>query len=308
MVKKLFLISSLLIIASSSFAQFYYGLHQEFGKNRVQYQSFYWKYFGYDRFQVFMYEGGLELSKFVAYHTEKELERIEKKLDYQFEDKLQILVFTNQGDYRQSNLGITNDEGGNLGGVTKISGTKLCVYFKGDHFDLIKQIRSGIAEVLINDLMYGGRTRDMVKNSTLLVLPDWYKKGLIAYLSEEWNVELDNIITDGIKNDRYYSFNKLSEEESIIAGHSLWNYIAETYGETSIPNLLYMTKMSRSVETSFSFVLGNNIQSLIYEWIYYYAKNLLIVDTTRYLPKSTPLIKKPKKNIPKKTPKNPKLM
>ena len=296
MSKKSLVILTFFLVAYSSFAQFYYGLNQEFGKNRVQYQSFYWKYFGYNRFQVYMYEGGLELSKFVAYHTEKELERIEKKLDYQFEDKLQILVFTNQGDYRQSNLGISNEEGGNLGGVTKISGTKLCVYFKGNHFDLIKQIRSGIAEVLINELMYGGRTRDMVKNSTLLVLPDWYKKGLIAYLSEEWNVELDNIITDGIKNDRYYSFNKLSEEESLIAGHSLWNYISETYGESSIPNLLYMTKVSRSVETSFSFVLGNNIQSLIYEWIDYYAKNLLVMDTTRYLPNSKPIITKPKKN------------
>jgi hypothetical protein len=282
--------------AKPNFAQFYYGSQQDFGKNRIQHQPFYWTYYGFDRFQVYMYEGGVELSKFVSYHAEKELERIERKLDYQFEEKLQILVFTNQGDFRQSNLGISNEESGNLGGVTKISGTKLSVYFKGNHNDLIKQLRAGIAEVILNDLLYGGRARDMIKNSTLLVLPDWYLKGLISYLSEEWNIDMDNIINDGIQNDKYYSFNKLSGDESIIAGHSLWNYIIETYGESALPNLLYMTKVSRSVESSFAFVLGNNTQSLIYEWIDYYAKNLLVQDTSRYLPTTKPLITKPKKN------------
>jgi len=286
----------LFTFAKPNLAQFYYGSQQDFGKNRIQYQPFYWTYYGFDRFQVFMYEGGVELSKFISYHAEKELERIERKLDYQFEDKLQILVFTNQGDFRQSNLGITNEENGNLGGVTKISGTKLSVYFKGNHYDLIKQLRAGIAEVILNDLLYGGRARDMIKNSTLLVLPDWYLKGLISYLSEEWNIDMDNIINDGIQNDKYYSFNKLNGNESIIAGHSLWNYIVETYGESALPNLLYMTKVSRSVESSFAFVLGNNTQSLIYEWIDYYAKNLLVQDTIRYLPTSKPLITKPKKH------------
>jgi hypothetical protein len=275
-------------------AQFYYGSQQEFGKNRVQYQPFNWTYYGFDRYQVYLYEGGQELAQYVAKRTEIELETIERKLDFQFEDKLQVLVYTNQGDFRQSNIGLSSEENGNLGGVTKISGTKFAVYFKGDHHDLNKQIRAGIAEVLINDMMYGGRARDMVKNSTLLVLPDWYKKGLISYLSEDWNIDLDNAIMDGINNDKYYSFNKLSGNEAVQAGHALWNYIADSYGEASIPNVLYMTKVSRSVESSFSFVLGTTTQTIVYEWIDSFAKRNLNADTSRYLPKSDPILAKPK--------------
>jgi len=275
-------------------AQFYYGSQQEFGKNRVQYQPFNWTYYGFDRYQVYLYEGGQELAQYVAKRAEIELETIERKLDFQFEDKLQILVYTNQGDFRQSNVGLSSEENGNLGGVTKISGTKFAVYFKGDHHDLNKQIRAGIAEVLINDMMYGGRARDMVKNSTLLVLPDWYKKGLVSYLSEDWNIDLDNAIMDGINNDKYYSFNKLSGDEAVQAGHALWNYIADSYGEASIPNVLYMTKVSRSVESSFSFVLGTTTQTIVYEWIDSFAKRNLNMDTSRYLPKSDPILAKPK--------------
>lgn len=289
------LIIFFLVFARATYAQFYYGSQQEFGKNRVQYQPFNWTYYGFDRYQVYLYEGGQELAQYVAKRADIELVDIEKKLDFQFEDKLQIIIYTNQGDFRQSNIGLSSEENGNLGGVTKISGTKLAIYFKGNHYDINKQLRAGIAEVLVNDMMYGGRTRDMVKNSTLLVLPDWFKKGLISYLSEDWNVDIDNSIMDGIKNDRYYSFNKLSGDEAVLAGHALWNYIADTYGEASIPNILYMTKVSRSVESAFSFVLGTTTQTMVYEWIDNLAQRNLNPDSTRYLPKAEPVIFKPKK-------------
>src|ERR1700741_4067156 len=111
---------ALILLPLAGKAQFYYGLQQDFGKNRVQYQDFNWTYFGYDRYQVYMYEGGLEIAKYVAKQTEFHLKDIERKLDFETDEKLQIMVYNNQGDFRQSNLGLANEENGNLGGVTKI--------------------------------------------------------------------------------------------------------------------------------------------------------------------------------------------
>ncbi len=277
-------------------AQFYYGLQQEFGKNRVQYQPFNWTYFGFERYQVYTYEGGQDIAKYVALHTESHLKEIEKRLDFQTDEKIQVLVFNNQGDYRQSNIGLSSDESGNLGGVTKIVGSKISVYFTGNHYELDKQIRAGIAEVLINDMMYGGRTRDMVKNSTLLVIPDWFKQGLISYLTESWNTDLDDQIMEGIEHDRYYSFNRLSGQEAIAAGHALWSYVADTYGESVIPNILYMSKVSRNIESAFIFVLGTSVSNLTYEWVDAFSRRNLGSDTTRYLPKGERILTKPKKH------------
>lgn len=274
--------------------QFYYGLQQEFGKSRVQYQPFYWTYYGFDRYQVYLYEGGEDVAKYIAYRTEYHLKDLEKRLDHQLDDKLQILAFTTQGDFRQTNLGLSTDVTTNTGGTTKIVGTKMSVYFNGNHADLDKQIRAGIAEILINDLLYGGRTRDVIRNSALLVVPDWFHAGLISYLSDPWNTDVDNTINDGIANDRYFNFNKLDPRESAIAGHALWHYIADTYGESSIANILYMTKVSRKVENAFLFILGTNSQGLVYEWIDSRLRNTTYNDTTRNLPKAEPLIKKPK--------------
>lgn len=285
---------SLLFSPALFYAQFYYGLQQEFGKAREQYQPFYWTYYGFDRYQVYLYEGGQDIAKYVSYRTEYHLKDLEKKLDHQVDDKLQILVYSTQGDFRQTNLGLSTDETTNTGGTTKIVGTKMSVFFNGSHFDLDKQIRAGIAEIIINDLLYGGRTRDVIRNSALLVVPDWFKYGLISYLSEPWNTELDNVINDGIVNDRYFNFSKLDQKENIVAGHALWHYVADTYGESSIANILYMTKVSRKVESAFIFILGTNSQGLVYEWIDTRLRNTANADTSRNLPNTEPIVKKPK--------------
>ncbi len=278
------------------YGQFYYGLTQEFGKSRVQYQPFYWTYYGFDRYQVYLYEGCQDISKYVSYRTEYHLKDLEKKLDHQIDDKLQILVYSNQGDFRQTNLGLSTDVTTNTGGTTKIVGTKMSVYFTGNHAELDRQIRAGIAEILVNDLMYGGRTRDIIRNSALLVVPDWFKNGLISYLSEPWNTDLDNQINDGINNDRYFNFNNLNIKENTIAGHALWHYIADTYGESSIANILYMVKVSRNIENAFLFIIGSNTQGLVYEWIDSRLRNTTSNDTMRYLPKENPILKRPKKS------------
>lgn len=291
---KKYALFAILFLPLAFYGQFYYGLQQEFGKSRVQYQPFYWTYYGFDRYQVYLYEGVEDIAKYVSYRTEFHLKDLEKKLDHQIDDKIQLLVYSNQGDFRQTNLGLSTDETTNTGGTTKIVGTKMSVFFTGNHFDLDKQIRAGIAEIIINDLLYGGRTRDVIRNSALLVVPDWFKSGLISYLADPWSTDLDNIINDGIVNDRYFNFNKLDAKESGVAGQALWHYIADTYGESSIANILYMTKVTRKVENAFLFILGTNSQGLVYEWIDTRLRNTTNNDTARTLPNTDPIVISPK--------------
>jgi hypothetical protein len=272
-------------------AQFYYGSRQEFGKNRIQRQPFAWTYFPFDRYDIYLHEGGQDIARYVAVSMQKQLEQMEKRLDFQVEEKIQVLVYNNYHDFLQSNLGLATDEQGNVGGLTKITGTKVSLYFDGDHSKLDRQLKEGLAEMLINYLLYGGSAKDMVKNSTLLSVPDWFKKGLIAYFAENWNTALDSRTLDAVANDKFMTFNYLEGEEATLAGHALWNYVAETYGESVIPNIIYMTKVSRSVDNGFVFVLATSVNQLIAEWLSSYIKNENYEDTLRTLPQTKNLIK-----------------
>lgn len=297
--KRVFLIAVILMSTKLSYAQFYYGMQSvDFGKNRIQYQVFDWTYFDFDRYKVYTYAGGKEIAQYVAVSVDKQLPMMEKRLGYEMDEKLQILVYNNQNDFKQSNLGLANEEMNNIGGVTHIIGDKINVFFNGSHADLDRQIRAAIAELLINKYLYGGKAREMVRNSTLLVLPDWFIQGLVKYLSEGWNTYADNYLMDAIKNDRFYKFNQLTGKDAHNAGHALWYYIAETYGEASIQNILYTTKLYRSADQGLQQAApGSNVSNLIYELCEAFNKRYFVYkDTTQKLPAGQEVLQKQKKS------------
>lgn len=275
-------------------AQFYNGSQTDFGKNRVQYQNFKWQYMRFEKYEVYYNIGGRELAVYTARAAKEQIDEIEKFLDFAVEDRIQFVVYNKQEDFKQSNAGLLNEDGSNVGGMTRIVGRKVFLYYEGDHVKFEQQIRAGIAEILINQMMYGGNMRDMVKNSTLLALPEWYISGLVSYIAVGWNTDVDNRVRDGIMSGRFRKFNHLTGEDAAYAGHSIWYYIAEKYSPAVIPNILYMTKVSRNVESAFLFVLGVNMRILTIEWQAYFSDKYSMNDTTRTMPASKPILSKPK--------------
>ncbi len=243
----------------------------DFGKNRVQYnEPRDWKFYRFDKYDVYFYAGGKELATYTARQAKGYITEMERLFDFSLDDKIDFLVFNKQSDFKQSNLGLITDESYNIGGVTRIAGSKVSLYFEGDHGKLDLQIRSGIAEVLINQYMYGGNIKQMLKNSTLLNLPEWYTSGLVSWTASRWNVDVDNRVKDAVLSNAYKRFNQLTGMDATYAGHAIWNYVAETYGESVLSNVLYMTKVTRNIESSFLFVLGVSLENLYNEAVRYY--------------------------------------
>jgi hypothetical protein len=283
--KRIYLYFLLLFASSLAKAQFNYGHQMDFGKNRIQYQTFVWTYLDYERYRVYSYQGGTEIAKYVAVSVARQLEIIEQRMDYQIDDKLNILVYNNQDDFKQSNLGLSSDEQTNIGGVTRIIADKVSLYFNGSHADLDMQIRAVIAELLVNKFLYGGSAGQVVRNSTLVNIPLWFSQGLVKYLSEGWTSYHDNLLYDDIKNNSFHSFNRLSGKQGAQAGHALWYYIVSTFGEGVISNMLYMTRVSRSPDKAMQYTLGLTLNNLIYDFTESYQRKLyMFKDSLRVSP------------------------
>ena len=243
--KRLLYILLYFILINTSVAQFYNGLQNDFGKNRIQYQKFDWQFFRFEKFDVYFYTKGSEFAKYVAESANTNLDLMENSLDFTLDDRIEIVVYNKQGEFVQSNVGLGSSES-NIGGSAKIVGSKMFVYYDEDHRIIDQQIKAGLAEILLNQWLYGGSWRDKVRSSTVLNLPDWYTKGLIAYLSQGWNSQIDDKTKDAVLNKKFKRFNNLTKTDAILAGHSVWNYIAENYGKEVIPNIVYMSQISRN--------------------------------------------------------------
>jgi len=278
-------------------AQFYNGMQMEFGKNRVQYNERYWKFYRYERFDVYSYEHGTDLSLYVAGFVEKELAIIERFFDYEIEKRLIFLTYNKMSDYRQSNIGLNSEnEEYNIGGTTNIIQNKVFLYFDGDHVKFERQIRAAIAKVLVTELMFGNGLRDNMSSSTTINLPDWFLEGLISFVSNPWDYDLENRVKDGIVSGKYRKFVNLQDDDARYAGHSFWKYVADLYGVSIIPQILYITKLQKNAESGFQYVLGSKLKELSIDWSAYYLGLYITGEEKAGLPEGNPVLKRSNKN------------
>ncbi len=245
------------------------SIYTEFGKNRVQYHDDFsdWWMYETENFVTYWYGKGRNVAQTVIQFAEHDNAEIQSILEHRFNDKIEIVVYLDLTDQKQSNLG-SEEVFTSVAGRTKILGNKMFVYFDGDHQRLRQRIRQGIAGVYLESMLYGTNLQEVVQNAVLLNLPDWYKEGLVSYVAEDWTPALDDLMADVLsqRNGRYRDFHRLVKENPTLAGHSLWHYISRTYGKSTIANILYLTRINRNLDNAILYILGVKFDELILGW------------------------------------------
>ena len=295
-IKKIILLTILIINSAFIKSQYYTGSDIQFGQNRVQYNDFFWQSYDFVRFKIYFTQTGQKHAVYAAKTAHKYLKELESFLDYQTEEKIHFIVFNTQSDFKQSNIGLTNNPISNIGGTARIEGNKVFLYYEGDHQKFNTQIRSGLAELLVNRVLYGDNWKQSLKNSSLLSIPSWFKDGLVDYLGKGWSTSIDNAVKDQILSDNFKKFNHLTGDEAKLAGHAIWNYIDEVYGDRMIPNILYMTRVSKNAESGFIYVLGATLSKISNDFISYYKEKYIADDEARVSPQFSALKIKSRKN------------
>ncbi|MBO73322.1 MAG: hypothetical protein CMD35_06885 [Flavobacteriales bacterium] len=255
-----------LFVSISSSAQFYNGTRMDFGKNRVQYSDYFWSHYTYEKFNIYFFEQGKNLADYVARSAHLQLKELEFQFEYKLKQKIQFIVYNTQNQSRESNIGNYPDEALNPGGFARVLGSKVFLFFDGNHQNFDRQIRSGIARLLLDEILYGDDFSDEIKNEALINFPDWYYEGLIAFLSEKWSVKADGKLKAKFNTENFDNFNWLSKEDAILAGQSIWYYIADKYGEEAVVNVFYMSKIQRNFSDGILFILGISSENLISDW------------------------------------------
>ena len=268
--KKIFTLAFAIFFLQNVFAQ---TTQVEFGKNRVQFKPADWFYFESANFITYFHTGGTDMEKFTVLCAEKNLEDIKQRMEYSYNNKIELLVFGDISDFNQSNIGFEpSQERYNMGGATKVLGNKIFVYFDGDHNHLNTQIRQGIAKVLMDNMLFGSSLQEIVQNAVLLNLPDWYTDGLVNYIAQSWSVDKDDRLRDLFNHNLISSFGQFTGVDNTFAGESFWNYVDEKFDKGTLSNLLYITRVNRSMEAGFQFVLGKSVKETYEEWKVFYAE------------------------------------
>lgn len=238
----------------------------EFGKNRVQYKKFQWKYYQTENFNTYFSQNGLELGKYVAQIAEKELPQIEEAVEYGMQRRTNVVVYNSFEDMQQSNIGLGIDWQ-STGGITRLVNNKMVVYYDANKNNLRKQVRIGLAQVLVQNLLFGDDLGEFAANQALLDLPKWLTDGYIDYIAEPWNPQYDDELKGALLGGNYDNFYQLAFEKPLLAGHAFWYYIGNKYGPNKPTYLLYLARIYRNLNSATQKIAKKKFKAVLQDFM-----------------------------------------
>lgn len=245
-----------------------------FGQNRIQYRRFDWKFYNATNFKIYHYDrSGRELARYVAEQAEKDLAAIEKNSGNLFPEKLSIILYNSYDDFDQSNLGLNSElqmQNNNPAGTVNIIGDKLAIYFTGNHADLKRQLRQGMAQVVMEHLMFGDNFKEILRNAVLLDLPKWVTVGYVDYIVDGWTSNDENNWKNILFSAPKPYFNEIAYAQPKLAGKAFWKYISTKYGAGQVRNFLYNTQLKGSLNKATKVTLNQKIQATFDSVIVFY--------------------------------------
>ena len=243
---------------------------ESFGKNRIQYKQFDWQYLSSENFDVYYYDNRRKVANEAVQYLEGEFDRITDLIGYPPYLKTKVFLYNSISDLQQSNIGL-NHTAFNVGGETEFIKPYVEIAHPGTVDQFKEQLIFKMTELMVNEMMFGGSLKDMFQNAVLLNLPEWFIRGASSYASKGWNAEMDDYIRQLVRTKKINKALKLTGDEAELVGQSVWNYIVERYGQSSISNILNYTRVIRNEQKSVLITLGISFKQLISDWKKYYT-------------------------------------
>lgn len=257
-----------------------------FGKNRIQYRQFDWVYLSGENFDVYYYDARKAVAQEALEYLEREFDRITDLLGYPPYFKTKVFLYNSLSDLRQSNVGL-NHNVFNVGGETEFIKPYVEVAHLGTAQEFKEELLFQISDLMVNEMMFGGNLKDMFQSSILMNLPDWFVDGASLYVAKGWSIEMDDYIRQLMATRKAKRATKLSGKDAELVGQSIWNFIAEKYGKSSVANILNYTRVTRNEEKSILITLGISFKQLQLEWKKFYSDMQVAVNKSYLSPQDS---------------------
>jgi len=236
---------------------------QYFGKNKVQYKNFNWRYIQSEHFDIYFYEGGYDIARFTAEAAESAYVEVKSDFEYEISERIAIVVYKSHNDFQQTNVVYSYLQEG-IGGVTELFKNRVVLPYEGSYSQFRHVIHHELVHAVMNDMLYGGSVQSLVSGQITQV-PTWFAEGIAEYGSLRWDTRLDMVVRDATISG-YLPPIEFLNYFPYQGGASVFRYIAQKYGKEKIGEIINKIKGSFRFETAFRSALGIDFKDLTEEW------------------------------------------
>ena len=238
-----------------------------FGKNKVHYQSFDWRFIQTKNFDIYYYQDQYHLAKFAADALENAYQRIKKELHYDLTKRIPVILYDSPNDFQQTNV-VSDIIEENVGGFTESLKTRMVIPFTGSYEDFRHVLHHELTHAVIYDMLYGNILGSILSRQYLFQLPLWFAEGYAEYSSRGgWDIQADMVLKDATINGYLTPLDLAGGFLVYKEGQSAIGYIVEKYGEEKLAEILNKGKVELSMDKALKSAIGLDQAAFSEEWM-----------------------------------------
>jgi Tol biopolymer transport system component len=244
-----------------------------FGKNKVKYTSFNWRYIQSKHFDVYYYDTqNYSLAVFGAITLEASLKELQEDFGYKITKRIPIIIYDSHNTFAQTNALALPIGAQGIAGVTGPFKNRVLLPFMGNYDEFRSTLNHELVHAVLNEMFYGGNVQSRLSGNALEI-PSWFNEGLAEYESKGWDTQTSMFMRDAVVNDYLPSLSNLGYSFlTYRAGESFWNYVVSEYGRHKITEILQGMKNFRSIPRAFKNAFGESIDEVSKDWQKFYKK------------------------------------
>lgn len=242
---------------------------QQFGRNKVQYETFDFRIARTERFDIYFYPETRDATELTARLAERWDARLTRLLDHTLSSRQPLIMYAAPAHFRQTNV-IGGALGEGTGGVTEGGRRRIVMPYASALADTDHVLGHELVHAYQYDLAAQVALRaGQAGMAGLSGLPLWYIEGMAEYLSVGRESPLTAMwVRDAILNEKLPTVENLDDPEFFPYrwGQALWAYIGGRWGDAAVRNMLITGLGSGDPQEAIAAVLGIDHEQLTADW------------------------------------------
>lgn len=242
------------------------ALYAQFGKNKVQYQRFTWRYLQSRHLDIYFTPGGEYLARFAAIAGERALRSIQQTVGHRVTRRIALIVYNSHVEFQQTNV-VSEFLPEGVGGVTELFKNRVVVPFEGNYEQFRHVLHHELTHAVLNDMFYGGSLQNALTRGVNIELPLWMNEGLCEFESlGGYDTHTDMFMRDLALSEELRGLETLDGYLAYRGGQAFYWYVARKYGREKIAELLQRLKVQRNLQAAFESAFKMGFDDFSRQW------------------------------------------
>ena len=254
-----------LIAALPHVATAQYGYH--FGRNKIQYDDFDWRVLKTEHFDIYYYPEMADLAQQGAHFAEEVYAELQNRFAFALNNRVPLIFYSSNLHFKQTNVtpGFIPD---GVGGFFEFLKGRVVIPANGN----IQRFRRVIRHELVHVFTYNRLSRALRDRRMPVdrMFPLWFTEGLAEYWSGGQDHQHEMVIRDALASNRLVPMESIEAISGTFVmykqGESICRYIAETWGEEKLLQLIDSSWKHRDFRVVIESELGMEFGEVAAGW------------------------------------------